>query len=402
MKIRSITCFHDIDPRHPGPGLDSASGFLRAARDAYVEAGIEVQTVRLALSPFGRWIQPGALASFGVALEKETVDRGIEYVTVGPARLDDPPEAYEAIPDLLAATQTVFTAAEMANRRAGVDLHAIRRCASVIRRNLPLEPDGFANLRFAALANVDPGVPFLPAAYHTGGPPRFAIATEAADLANVAFDGADTLDEARARLIRGLEDAGARIQRVAASLGDRVAFGGIDFSLAPFPSQEDSIGAAMERLGVPALGLAGSTTAAALLTAWGDAADIPHTGFSGLFLPVLEDPVLADRAAEGTLTVEDLLLYSTVCGTGLDTVPLSGDIAEEELVPILLDVATLALRHAKPLTARLMPIPGKTAGDPITFDFPFFADGRVMAHRSRPLQGPLASAHRIPVPARRS
>ena len=61
MKIRSITCFHDIDPRHPGPGLDSASGFLRAAREAYTEAGIEVQTVRLALSPFTRWIQPGSL-----------------------------------------------------------------------------------------------------------------------------------------------------------------------------------------------------------------------------------------------------------------------------------------------------------------------------------------------------
>ena len=65
---------------------------------------------------------------------------------------------------------------------------------------------------------------------------------------------------------------------------------------------------------------------------------------------------------------------STVCGTGLDTVPLSGDISEAEIAAILLDVAALGVRHAKPLTARLMPMPGRSAGDPLHFDFPLFAE----------------------------
>ena len=42
---------------------------------------------------------------------------------------------------------------------------------------------------------------------------------------------------------------------------------------------------------------------------------------AGLMLPVLEDPVLAKRAGEGRYGVQDLLLYSSVCGTGLDVVP---------------------------------------------------------------------------------
>jgi len=95
-------------------------------------------------------------------------------------------------------------------------------------------------------------------------------------------------------------------------------------------------------------------------------------------LPVLEDAVLAARSRENLFTVNDLLLYSAVCGTGLDTVPLPGDVSEDELAGILLDVAALALRLDKPLTARLMPIPGAKAGDLTAFDFEYFANGRVL------------------------
>ena len=76
--------------------------------------------------------------------------------------------------------------------------------------------------------------------------------------------------------------------------------------------------------------------------------------------------------------VTDLLLASTVCGTGLDTVPLPGDVSEEALAGLIGEVATLAHQLAKPLTARLLPVPGKHAGEPTTFDFPFFANGRVL------------------------
>jgi uncharacterized protein (UPF0210 family) len=97
-------------------------------------------------------------------------------------------------------------------------------------------------------------------------------------------------------------------------------------------------------------------------------------------LPALEDQTLADRAAEGSVTLDTLLLMSAVCGLGLDTVPLPGDISLKQLENIILDMATLAVRLDKPLTARLLPVPGKAAGDPAEWpDFPFFAKGRVFS-----------------------
>jgi len=117
-------------------------------------------------------------------------------------------------------------------------------------------------------------------------------------------------------------------------------------------------------------------------------------------MPVLEDATLAARAAEGTLTLKDLLLYSAVCGTGLDTVPLPGDATPVQLTAALLDLATLAVRLDKPLTARLMPIPGKKAVDPTDFDFAFFANSRVMALDAEPLGGPLAGEGMLDVKPR--
>jgi len=289
----------------------------------------------------------------------------------------------------------------MSSLEVGISLPAVRACAEIVHRLAPQDPKGFANLYFAALANVPPGAPFFPAAYHGGGAPAFAIATEAADLAVEAFSGAKNLADARQHLKESIETHHLQFTQIAATLTRQPAnmqtcqhanlhppiFGGIDFSLAPFPEETLSLGTAFERLGVPAIGMHGSLAAAALITETIDQADFPHAGFSGLMLPVLEDSALAVRAAEGYLTVKDLLLYSAVCGTGLDTVPLPGDITPEQLTAVLLDLAALAQRLDKPLTARLMPIPGKRAGDPTDFDFAFFANSRVMAVDAEPLEG---------------
>ena len=47
----------------------------------------------------------------------------------------------------------------------------------------------------------------------------------------------------------------------------------------------------------------------------------------------------------------------------------------------------LALRLDKPLTARLMPVPGAQAGDLTEFDFPYFANGRVLDVKGYGCQG---------------
>ena len=89
---------------------------------------------------------------------------------------------------------------------------------------------------------------------------------------------------------------------------------------------------------------------------------LPTCGYCGLMLPVLEDAMLGLRWEEGLVNTHELLLYSAVSGTGLDTLPLPGDTDSTVITHLLSDVATLALRLNKPLSARLFPVPGKKAG----------------------------------------
>jgi hypothetical protein len=324
----------------------------------------------------------------------------VDYLALGPA-LPEVPSSYAFIPPVIAQTKNLFFSGNMTVSGLVLPL-AVQACAKVIHDLSPIDPNGFANLNFAALANVGPGAPFFPAAYHVGDTSAFAIATQSADLAVDAFAGAHSLADARQRLQSAIELHTGRIETLALELQESAGprFGGIDFSLAPFPTREQSLGEAMERFGLPALGRHGSLAAAAILTETIDRAHFTHTGFSGLMLPVLEDTVLAERAADGSLSIKDLLLYSAVCGTGLDTIPLPGDSSVAQLEAVLLDLAVLAVRLNKPLTARLMPIPGKQAGDPTTFDFAFFANSRVMALDAAPLTGLLAGDSPIPLQSR--
>ena len=399
MNIRSITYF--CDPKWPLDDdiLQGAGDFITEARPAFEAAGYEVQTVRLATIPFPRLVHPDSKSAASGAvdlaqtLEAAVTPLGFDYISIGPA-LPAFPESYQFIPEVLESTKNVFASAVMSSSEVGISLPAVRACAEIIHRLAPQDSKGFANLYFAALANVAPGAPFFPAAYHGGGAPAFAIATEAADLAVETFSCAKNLADARQRLTSAIETHALQLTQIAATLQtcrhanmQTPNFGGIDFSLAPFPEEALSLGTAFERLGVPAIGMHGSLAAAALITETIDQANFPHVGFSGLMLPVLEDKTLAARAAQGHLTVKDLLLYSAVCGTGLDTVPLPGDTTPQQLTAILLDLAALAQRLDKPLTARLMPIPGKRAGDPTDFDFAFFANSRVMALDAEPLEG---------------
>jgi hypothetical protein len=406
MKIRTITYF--CNPGWPldDSKIEQAGTFLGEAKAACEAAGYEVESTRLATVPFLQILGADRIAEtprlaeqMGAAIQAA----GIAYAALGPAQ-PEVVDSFAVIPEAIAAAQNIFFSGVMADARFGISIPAVQACAEVITRCASITPDGFANLRFAALANVKPGSPFFPAAYHTLDEPAFSIATEAADLAVKAFSNARTVTDGQWTLVSEIEKHAKELAQVGDALNHRfsIVFGGIDFSLAPFPSEAVSIGAAMERMGVPRAGLHGSLAAAAILTEIIERARFPGTGFSGLMLPVLEDAVLAGRAAEGTLTVKDLLLYSAVCGTGLDTVPLPGDTSAGQLAAVLLDLSTLALRLDKPLTARLMPIPGKKAGDPTNFNFDYFVNSRVMGLEAEALKAPLSETRRFTLAPRHS
>lgn len=405
MKIRTLTCFLDPQQAPFSESLTNLAAFTAEAAGRLQQIGFTLQTLRLATTPFPLWLGSKSLAE-AIPLVKEWENQaetaGFAYLSLGCA-LPSHPEAFEWISPLLAATQRVFLTGLLTTPNQQVDFQAARHCAQVILDNAPLEANGFANLRFAALANVPPGCPFLPAAYHTPGqPPAYALGFECADTILRIFQEAQTLSAARQNLINELEAAATRIGEILTPLQERfgIQFYGYDFSTAPYPQDWCSAGAALEQLGIVPLGGFGSLAAAAFLADTLGRGRWKRAGFNGLMLPVLEDSRLALRSAQGHLTIKDLLLYSTVCGTGLDTLPLPGNCSQETIFALLLDLAALSLRLNKPLTARLMPMPGKQAGDPLTFDFEFFSSGSVMALDSGELNGLLTASQIMDVQPR--
>ncbi len=392
MEIRSVTLFVDAH-------ADAAAftPFLAAVRRAFP---LPVQTTRLATPPFPDWwptLEPKASATYALEFAQKWQAAGINYISLGPVQLHHDPVWLDLIPTLIAAADPIFASASIADTLGNLDVARARHIAHIIRHNSVLQPNGFGNLYFAALAHCPPGSPFFPVAYHRGGPPHFAIAVQSADVALQAIQGTNTLETARERLVAGIEQEAARITAAANDLvrAFGIPFSGIDFSLAPFPDDQHTLGGALEGLGLAHLGGSGSLFAAAFITEAIGRARFPRCGFSGLMLPVLEDSVLARRAAAGDLTIADLLSYAAVCGVGLDTIPLAGNIAEAELAGILLDLAALSCRLRKPLTARLMPLPGLAPGDPVTFDFPYFAGSRVMPSPGGGIHGLLQDAVRV-------
>ena len=125
------------------------------------------------------------------------------------------------------------------------------------------------------------------------------------------------------------------------------------------------------------IGTPGSLSAAFAITSAVKRVPVLQAGYSGLMLPVLEDSVLAKRWEEGTISRDSLMSYSSVCSTGLDAVPLPGDIALHDVENIIADMASLAVKWHKPLSARLLPVAGRHAGEMTEFGSPYLVNIRI-------------------------
>lgn len=373
MKIRSVTLGNNITWPLSAGEFAKAKRFLGQAQTLFGDAGVEVQTMRLATQPLLAMRAAGVELAQGI--EAACRESEIGYCSLGPAPLDA-----ALIADVISATSIVFANVTTARDRE-LDFAAIETAAAVVDRVAAETELGFGNLRFAAAAHCGPNIPFFPVAYHDGGHPKFTLALQCADEVVEAFSGAGSLAELSQRLTERLVEVEQRINPIARRLEREFAieYLGADFSPAPFPSTEESIGTAFQRLGLERFGASGSILAAASITRVLKTAPLTRWGLNGLMLPVLEDAALAAGTDRGDFSVNDLLLYSAVCGTGLDTVPLPGDITRDELAGIILDVSALSVAlDGKPLTARLLPVPGKRAGDRTEYDFPYFANGTIL------------------------
>jgi uncharacterized protein (UPF0210 family) len=380
VRVRTITAGIPMDRIDDRAAVERALGVLVRARARFEAEGYEVQTTRVTMSPVIALLDAKArhAALPAIADIDALVASKGAVCSLGPVftadRLDADLAAWSA--DLVKATRSTSFSVVVASPSGAVHAHGAMVAAQVMHAVASAVPDGKGSFRFAAAANIPAGTPFFPVGWHEG-PSSLAIGCESADLVRTAFTGASDVEDGRRKLaelmtteLRAVEKIGAEISKA-----EKLHYGGIDPS--PAPLGPHSIGAALEALsGVP-FGDAGTLRACAVVTEVLKSLPIQQCGYAGLMLPVLEDAVLAQRAKEGRYGLRDLLLFSSVCGTGLDVVPVPGDTSIETLANIILDVAAQSVKLRKPLSVRLYLIPGAKPGDAVHVDDPLLTDSVV-------------------------
>jgi uncharacterized protein (UPF0210 family) len=376
--LRAITAGINITQENYLEVLEKTKNFLEKGRKILEKEGFTLQGTRISTNPFPLYTKSLSAEESLAFIKKINEFTGQHRIalSIGAGIIDDTydqkiiQKICKILPGASANSSIII-----ASKKHGIHYKAVRAAAETIKRLSELKT--MANFSFAATANVPSEIPFFPGAYHNRSHNSFSIATESAKLVMDTFGQINNIAEAERDLFERFEREYKLIEKAGYKIQKETGwtFEGVDTS--PAPNRDISIGKAIEDLIKAPFGSPGTITACSIITNVIHGIDVRRTGYSGLMLPVMEDSVLAQRAAEGTYGLDELLSYSAVCGTGLDVIPLPGDISVEKLERILLDVASISLKLDKPLSARLIPIKGKKAGDDAVLESRFLVPTKI-------------------------
>jgi uncharacterized protein (UPF0210 family) len=377
-KVRAITAFIRLDRSRYESQIQDTLKMLHAAKSAMEQGGYEVESIRITTQPFPEYVRglskEQALAFFHAYDDLAAKESFIP--NIGPAMLQDDDDVahVELLGEILSSTTNLEGSVHTADDD-GIHWKAVRAAAKMVKYVEEQSPRSQGNFNFAAAAMVAPYGPFYPASYHTGAGHQFAVGLESANVVQAVFAANSRNPEAaRTQLLKALTKHARVVEAIALRVEKQTGwkYMGLDPTTAPL--MDVSIGDAIEKFTGAKFGSSGTLTAAAIITRAVRAVPVKQVGYSGLMLPVLEDKLLARRWTEGTYSIDALLAYSSVCATGLDTVPLPGDVTENQIARIIGDVASLAFKWHKPLTARLQPVLGKNPGEQTNFQDPYLAN----------------------------
>jgi uncharacterized protein (UPF0210 family) len=381
FRVRTVTAGITLNSLEDTATFYNAIEFLKKAKQAFVDKGYEVQTIRISTQNLYKFLNHYSyddalpfLARLDKIAQQNNVTLSIGQIL--------PPDKYQAgigewAEKLVRTTSNTNFSLPISSHDLGVHFNSIKASAEIIVA-ISKSNRGEDCFRFTASANCPANIPFFPAAFHEGVN-SFAIGLESANLVTQAFKQDNNPATARKSLKSFLEKNLLPIQEIGENISKATnwPYDGIDVS--PAPGLDASIGEAIETYSKQPFGSSATLSACALITDVLKTLDIKKCGYSGLMLPVIEDKVLAKRAMEKRYTVQEILLFSSVSGTGLDVVPLPGNTSKQVIENIMTDVAALSLKYtAKALSVRLFLIPGKNAGDMVTFENPHLTTSMVM------------------------
>jgi len=365
----------------------TARDLVRTCDEVGDKYGIPVVNKRISVSPMavaGAPFNAKQMLAVAKALNEAATDTGVDFiggfsalVEKGMAKGDR--ALIDALPQALTDTQRVCASVNVASTRAGINMDAVLLMGKKIKEAalLTADSDGLACAKLCVFANIPQDIPFMAGAYLGVG--------EADAVINVGVSGPGVVKNAIDRAVMATPDLNLgqlsdiikntsyKVTRVGELIGREVAqrlgigFGVVDLSLAPTPNVGDSVGEIFQSLGLAAIGVPGSTVALAMLNdavkKGGAFASSKVGGLSGAFIPVSEDLNISRAAAQGHLSMEKLEAMTCVCSVGLDMVAIPGDTSEETLSAIIADEMAIGVINKKTTATRIIPVPGKKAGD---------------------------------------
>ena len=349
--------------------------------------GIPVVNKRIAVSPIavvGASLSSSQLVDVAHVLDAVAAEVDVDFiggftalVEKGIARGDR--ALIEAIPHALANTERVCASVNVASTKAGINMDAILLMGKAIKKaaDLTAKADGIACAKLCVFANIPQDIPFMAGAY-LGIGEADAVINVGVSGPGVVKNAIDRAFESDSQLDLGqiselIKKTAYNVTRVGELIGQEVAkhlniqFGVVDLSLAPTPNVGDSVGEIFQSLGLLSIGVPGTTAALALINdavkKGGAFASSRVGGLSGAFIPVSEDLNISEAAREGRIGLEKLEAITAVCSVGLDMIALPGDTTEETIAAIMADEMAIGVINNKTTATRLIPVPGKKAGD---------------------------------------
>ena len=259
----------------------------------------------------------------------------------------------------------------------------LQEAALAIIKVSRLSSNGFANFRLGVSNGMAKETPFFP--YSSFSKINsYSIGVESIDYVINSFEKQisklNKID--MNKISEGLAKELKHIDEARKSIETSLSFMGFDISLAPIPRSKSSLGYLLDMMGTKPLGAHGTISNISSLTLMIKnslkLASVKSVGFNGVMLSPLEDDILSSQSRNQAFSIDSLLLFSTVCGCGLDMVPVPGDILDMTIINLIKDLITLSNRLAKPLGLRILPIPGKMNGENTSFNHDFLDDMRIM------------------------
>ncbi|MDO4838586.1 MAG: PFL family protein [Clostridia bacterium] len=360
-----------------------ASNLVKTGEAIEMELGIPIVNKRISVTPVSLICQadPRPIARW---LDKAAHEMGVNFLGGYSALMQKGATAADerllaSIPEVMAETERLCSSVNVGSTRAGINMNAVREMGEIIKKTAEMtaEQDGLGCAKLVVFANAVEDNPFMAGAFCGVGEPECAINVGVSGpgvvktaLEQVKGQPFDVVAETIKRTAFKITRVGQLVAREA-SQRLNIPFGIVDLSLAPTPARGDSVAHILTEMGLEMAGAPGTTAALALLNdavkKGGVMASNHVGGLSGAFIPVSEDIGMIEAASAGALTIEKLEAMTCVCSVGLDMIAIPGDTSAATISGIIADEAAIGMINNKTTAVRVIPAPGKKAGDVVEF-----------------------------------